>query len=122
MPWASPDAGLIDAATLLSVCGGRQDLLARIAGSFATHAPRNLADVEEAIRQRDAARLRETAHKLQGLLSAFSAAAGNAAAELQQMGAEGRLERAEERYHSLAGLVQSLCVALASVTVEDLGG
>jgi len=120
MPSALPDERLIDAATLLSVCGGHQDLLACMAGSLDTHAPRHLADLGEAIRQRDAARLRETAHKLRGLLSAFSAAAGDAAAELQQMGAEGRLERAEERYHSLAGLVQSLCAALASVTVEDL--
>ena len=121
MRLTSPDSGLIDAVTLLSVCGGHQDLLECMAKSLASHAPRHLADLEQAIRQREPPRVRYTAHKLRGLVSAFSAAASEAAAELQQMGEEGRLERAEERCHSLARMVLLLCAALASVTVEDLG-
>ena len=51
----------------------------RMCQDFQTYAPARLAELGDALRGRDAPRLRQAAHKFCALLFAFSTVAGNAA-------------------------------------------
>jgi PAS domain S-box-containing protein len=119
---ATPAAGpaLIDAPTLLAACGGDGELLATMRGSFDANAPPQLDRARQALEAGDPAALREAAHKLKGLLSAFSAPAGVAAELLEEAGAAGRLDGAAERYAELAGLVEALGPVVAGLTIDRL--
>ena len=85
---------LLDSSTLLAACGGDAELLNKMCRYFQAQAPDRLAEVSEALKDRNASRLREAAHKLGGMVSAFSAPAAGAAALLEQTAAEGDLEEA----------------------------
>jgi PAS domain S-box-containing protein len=114
------EPGLLDPTTLLAACGGDEELLGKMRRHFQAHAPRRLAEVNDALRGRDAARLREAAHKLGGMASAFSTAAAEAAAHLERAAAEGKLEEAAQTHSRLADVMGRLSAALDSVSVERL--
>src|SRR5262249_2834749 len=69
------EPGLLDAAALLAACDGDPELLRKMCRHFQTFVPGRLAEVGEALRDRDTPRLREAAHKLGGMVSSFSATA-----------------------------------------------
>ena len=50
--------------------------------------------MQETLRDHDAPRLREAAHKLAGMVATFSTAAGGVASELEGCAAQGQLEEA----------------------------
>src|SRR5260370_15292359 len=75
---------------------------------FQTYVPARLAEVGEALRDQDAPRLREAAHKLCALLSAFSTAAGDVASDLEDHAAQGRLEEARPLVEQLETITQEL--------------
>src|SRR5688572_32389792 len=83
----SPLHPLLDAKAMLSSCGGDAALLARMIQSFQLHAPRQLAEMQATFEHRDLKRLSRLAHKLCGLLSAFSVGGADTARELEQMAA-----------------------------------
>jgi PAS domain S-box-containing protein len=116
----APTTGLLDATTLLTACDATPDLLGRMIGILRADAPAHLARVEAAVGAGNARELREAAHRLRGLLAAFSPAAAGAAAALEQAGAAGWLDGAAEQYAALAGMVRDLGPLLAGVSVEDL--
>lgn len=111
---------LIDAATLLSACGSDAGLLEKMAQSYRELVPTQLAEVENSIISEAPAKLKKAAHKLHGLVSAFSSAAAEAAYALEQMGANGDLNGAAEHCTRLAELVHALSDSLTRLTVEDL--
>jgi two-component system sensor histidine kinase/response regulator len=110
----------IDAVTLLASCGGDEDLLRAMVRTFQMNAPTLLTGVEEAIDEGSPGRLRESAHKLRGLVATFSAEAGEAALRLEQMGAEGRTETARETCALLAGLLDQVGRLLPEITTDRL--
>src|SRR5213075_679610 len=57
--------------------------LEKIGQAFRAHLPDHLKAVQDALRERDAPRLREAAHKLAGMLAAFSTTAGGVASEVE---------------------------------------
>ena len=67
--------------------------------------PRSTSRIERALRDRDAATLREAAHKFNGLLSAFSTPAGELAASLEDLAAESRLDEARSIVERLCAIV-----------------
>ena len=89
------------AATTRRVCAS----CARISGPIA---PARLAEVCDALRARDAPRLREAAHKLCGLLSAFSTAAGDVASDLEDHAARGQLDEARPLVERLETMAREL--------------
>jgi PAS domain S-box-containing protein len=117
-PWDA--TGLLDAETLLTACDGDAILLGQMIAIFAANAPAHLDRVASALREGNAAELRESAHKLRGLLSAFSTSAAEVAGLLEQAGAAGQLDRAEEHFAKLAGLVGELGPLLANLTLAEL--
>jgi two-component system, sensor histidine kinase and response regulator len=111
---------LLDPATLLAACDDDATLLRELIQVFQANAPGALARVREAIRGRDAPRLREAAHRLRGLLSTFSATAAEAAARLEMMGAGGQLDEAASTLDGLTEMVERLGSQLEELSIEQL--
>src|SRR5260221_13133985 len=85
-----------------------------------TLAPGRLADVSGALRDQDAPRLREAAHKLCGLLFAFSTAAGDVASDLEDHAAQGRLEEARPLVEELERMARELLGLAGGLSLETL--
>ena len=71
-PRQSRERNLVDAPVLFAACGGDPFLLGKMCQTLTAHVPEHLAALREALRDQDAPRLREAAHKSCGLLSEFS--------------------------------------------------
>jgi hypothetical protein len=76
--------------------------------------------VGEALRDGDTPRLREAAHKLCSLLFAFSTAAGDVAADLEDYAAQGRLEEARPLVAQLDMMARELFELADGLSLETL--
>jgi CheY-like chemotaxis protein len=125
MRWAAPppdqsSAPLIDPRVLLAACGGDADILRMICDTLRARLPDHLAAVEQAFLAQDAPRLRETAHKLCGMVSAFSTTAGTVASELEDHAARGQMEEARTLVEQLKTIAQQLPPAVSDLSMESL--
>jgi CheY-like chemotaxis protein len=111
---------LLDWSALMAACDGDDELLQKMCRHFQTFVPGRLAEVSEALRDRDGKRLREAAHKLGGMVSSFSAIAAEAAAFLGRLGSEGKFEEATQTYSQLNEIVGKLLSVLNTLSVEQL--
>ena len=107
-PEAGDRSGLLDPVVLLAACGGDAEGLRELCEDLRAYAPARIAEVSDALRDRDAPRLREAAHKLCGLLSAFSTAAGDVASDLEEHAARGQLDEARPLGLQLEFMVRKL--------------
>jgi PAS domain S-box-containing protein len=114
------DADLLDRAALLAACDGDAELLGKMCRHFQTFAPGRLAEVTEALRERDLHRLRQAAHKVGGMVSSFSAAAAEAAASLERAATEGNVAQAIHAHSRLADFLAKLSSRLDAISVEQL--
>jgi hypothetical protein len=112
--------GPLDAGTLLTSCDSNPGLLAQMTAVFQAIAPTYLGRVREAVENRDAAELCAAAHKLRGLVSAFSSAAADAALALEQAGGAGQFDGVADHYATLAGMISDLIPVLADLSIEEL--
>ncbi len=117
---AAPAEDVLDAAVLLTACDGDPALLGQMIAVFQAVAPGHLSRVADAVASRNATELREAAHKLCGLVSAFSTLAAAAARRLEQAAASGLLDDAGDQYAALANLIRTLSPQLAGLSVEEL--
>src|SRR5262249_49740842 len=78
---------LLDAAVLWAACGSDPTLLGKMCQTLTARVPEHLAALGAALRDQDASRLREAAHKCCGLLSEFSTVAGDLAGTLEDLAA-----------------------------------
>jgi HPt (histidine-containing phosphotransfer) domain-containing protein len=69
---------------------------------------------------KDASRLREAAHKLFGMVSAFSTEAGAVASEIEDQAARGELDRAATSMEQLRTISSELPRLVADLSVEKL--
>jgi dihydrodipicolinate synthase/N-acetylneuraminate lyase len=76
--------------------------------------------VGDALRDQDAPRLREAAHKLRGLLSAFSTVAGNFASNLEDQAAHGQLDAARQLVGRLETMTRDLIQLAGGLSLEKL--
>ena len=94
---AVPAPAVIDFPSLLHRCMGREDLARRLIGKFLSQASADMEELEKAIREQDAARLRLVAHRLKGSAANVSAeAVREIASRLEVLGREGNLATAPE--------------------------
>ena len=112
--------GLLDPRVLLAACAGDAAILERIGRAFRAGLPDQLKTVQDALRDRDAPRLREAAHKLAGMVSAFSTAAGGVASDLEDHAASGRLEEAGPLAARLETMAEELLREATGLSLETL--
>jgi PAS domain S-box-containing protein len=120
LPPSSFGADLLDPHVLLASCGGDAAILERIGQTFRARLPDHVAAVQDALRERDAPRLREAAHKLAGMVAAFSSVAGELASELEDRAAQGQLEAARPLTERLAVLAQELLRQVGRLSFDAL--
>jgi PAS domain S-box-containing protein len=116
----TPDSGLLDPAVLLAACGGDAAILEKISQAFRARLPDHLRAVQDAVRERDMPRLREAAHKLCGMVAAFSTVAGGVASELEDYAAQDQLEEAQPLVEQLEAMAQGLIQAVDGLSLETL--
>jgi two-component system, sensor histidine kinase and response regulator len=112
--------GLLDPVAVLRACGEDEEALRGMCRAFETYVPDRLAEVGDALRDMDAARLREAAHKLCALLFAFSTTAGNTASDLENQAARGRLAEAGPLVAQLETMAQELMATVVGLSLETL--
>jgi len=105
---------------VLTACGDNAEGLRRMCEDFQTYAPARLAEVGEALRERDAPRLRQAAHKFCPLLFAFSPVAGNVASDLEDYATHGQLEEAQPLVEQLETMTQELMRLVGGLSLESL--
>jgi two-component system, sensor histidine kinase and response regulator len=116
----TPDIGLLDPRVLLAACGGDAVILEKICQAFQARLPDHVAAVQDALRDRDAPRLREAAHKICGMLAAFSTVAGGVASDLEDHAAQGQLDEARPLVGQLAKMADELARLASGLSLETL--
>jgi HPt (histidine-containing phosphotransfer) domain-containing protein len=95
--------------------GGDVDLLREIAALFIDDCPRALAELRQAVEQRDASKLENAAHALKGSVANFGAqVAVDAAFRLEQMGRAGELSESSAALDALEHALSTVCAELAT--------
>jgi PAS domain S-box-containing protein len=116
----SSDPGLLDPRVLLAACGDNPAILEKITQVFRARLPDQLTQVQAALRERDAPRLREAAHKLSGMIAAFSSVAGRLASDLEDQAARGQLEEAPAMVARLETMARELMHLADGLSLETL--
>jgi two-component system, sensor histidine kinase and response regulator len=117
---ARPGPGLLDPRVLLAACGGDAATLEEICQVLRARLPDHLTAVQEALRERDAVRLREAAHKLCGTVAAFSTAVGAVASELEDQAARGQLDETWPLVEQLEAMARELIQQVDGLSIEAL--
>ena len=119
-PATGEPVSLLDPVAVLRACGDDEEVLRMMCRAFQTYVPKRLAEMGDTLRDRDAPRLREAAHKLCALLFAFSTAAGNVASDLEDHAAQGRLEEARPLMEQLEVMARELMRVVEGLSIETL--
>jgi PAS domain S-box-containing protein len=115
------DAAVIDEAAALSRVGNDRSLLQELAQLFLLECPRNLGDLQTAVRERNAAKLKAAAHALKGSVDTFGAKSAFAAAlRLEILGRSGTLDGAEMALATLEKEIDRLQPALAALATAKV--
>ena len=111
-------ASLLDPLVLLAACGDDPDGLRGLCEDFSAYTPKRLADVDDALRNQDAPRLREAAHKLRSLLATFSTLAGELASQLEDHAALGHLDEARHLVKRIEDMASRLIGQVDGLSYE----
>lgn len=111
----------LDEELLLAACGSDNDTLAALCQAFSENMPGQMSLLARLVRQRDLPAVRELAHKLCGIVAAFSSQAGTLAAQLEEAAAEGHATASEALAGQLDAHVRRMLEALPRVSTEGLG-
>jgi CheY-like chemotaxis protein len=114
------EQGLLDPQVLLAACGGDAAILATICRAFHARLPDHLRAVQDALWERDAPRLREAAHKLAGMVVAFSTEGGGVASDLEDHAAQGQLEEARPLVARLEAMAGELLRLVGGLSLDAL--
>ena len=79
-----------------------------------------MAALQDALDQRDAPRLREAAHKICGMVSAFSTVAGGVASDLEDCAAQDRLDEASTLVQRLQTMTEELLHLTGCLSLDSL--
>lgn len=113
-------SSLLDARVLLAACGGDAVILEKISQAFRAGLPDHVAAVQDAWRDGDKARLRAAAHKLCGMIAAFSTVAGGVASKIEDHAAQGQLDDARPLVEELERMAQDLVGQVDGLSIELL--
>ena len=119
-PAGRPGPGLLDPHVLLAACGDDAATLEEICAVLRARLPDHLTAVQEALREQDAIRLREAAHKLCGTVAAFSTAVGAVASDLEDRAERGQLETAWPLVERLEAIARDLIEQVDALSIKVL--
>jgi PAS domain S-box-containing protein len=114
------EASPLDPHAILAACGGDAVILERIAQAFRSSLPEHMMAIRDALRARNASRLREAAHKLSGMVAAFSTLAGKLASELEEFASKDQLEAAGPLIGQLEMMTPVLVRLTGKLSLETL--
>jgi CheY-like chemotaxis protein len=116
-----PCADVLSPRVLLAACGNDDAILKSICGPLQSALPSLVITIRTLLESGDLQGLRASAHRLCGMVSAFSSIAGSVASDLEDCAARGELDQARglvERTQSIVG--ELLATVRNGVTVESL--
>ena len=114
---------IFDERVALTHTGGDRTLLRDVIALFQSDSPSLLRRVERAVRARDTVGLRAAAHALKGSIAIVGSKAGRElAAELEQMGRDGQLDRAQSALAELRDTLRLLDEAFLSAGLVSRTG
>src|SRR5580698_6698480 len=122
-PESAPPASLVwldEPSVLLGACGGDPAALAKINRALQSQLPAELARAAAYLEASNAPALRESAHKLCGMISVVSTSGGNEASALEDLAAQGALQEAAASFASVKALTETLLAGLRSLSIGDL--
>jgi hypothetical protein len=119
-PVAVSGSNLLSPQVLLAACGGVPIILEKICEALRAGLPEQMRSVQDALRDGDSPRLREAAHKLCGMVAAFSEAAGSAASDLEDFAVQGDLEKATPLTARLTTMAEDLIRLVVGLSFDDL--
>jgi two-component system, sensor histidine kinase and response regulator len=119
-PSLTPRPSLLAPRVLLAACGGDPTLLRKMCQTLTARVPEHLAALRDALREQDAPRLREAAHKSCGMLSEFSTTGGDLAGNLEDLAAGTHLDKAGPILEQLEAVAHELLQQIDRLTVEVL--
>ena len=108
----------MDPSVLLAACGEDAIALERLCGALRSGLPSDLAEVEAALVAEDAPRLQRAAHRLQGILSAFSTVAAATASELEDHAARAELAQARSVFARLRPVTEELMQLVGRLSLD----
>jgi PAS domain S-box-containing protein len=111
---------LFDPDALLAACDENAELLWKMCRHFRRFVPERLAEIHQALDDRDGRRLREATHKLGGMVSSFSASAAEAVALVGRLGSDGKTEDALLMHGRLKKVVEKLIALFDTLSIEQL--
>lgn len=111
---------LLDFEVIAASCGGEPAILERMRIVFAEQLPGLLGSVREAYCANDLAALREAAHKLSGMLSAFSSVAGGVATAIEEYAAGDELTPCGPLTDRMESLCEQLLREVESIDASQL--
>jgi two-component system, sensor histidine kinase and response regulator len=111
---------LLDPVAVRTACGDDAEGLRKMCQDFQVYAPARLGEVGDALRERNAPRLRQAAHKFCALLFAFSTVAGNVASDLEDLAAGGQLDGASPLVDQLETMTHKLLRLASGLSLETL--
>jgi two-component system, sensor histidine kinase and response regulator len=121
LPGIGPsDSYLLAPNVLLAACGGDATILESLCGALLAGLPDLITAVRDSLRDGDAVRMREAAHKLCGMIGTFSTSAGQFASDLEDHAAQGQLEQARPLVAQLETIAERLPQLLRGLSLETL--
>jgi CheY-like chemotaxis protein len=117
---AGPRGSLLDPVAVMRASGNDAEGLLRMCQDFQTYAPVRLAEVADALRERDAPRLRQAAHKFCALLFVFSTVAGKVASDLEDLSGQGQLDAAQPLVERLEAMTAELLRQVDGLSLETV--
>jgi CheY-like chemotaxis protein len=114
------NSDLLTAKVLLSACGGNGDILAKLCHVFQGGLPGYISALQDALRNGEPARLRQTAHKFCGMIGTFSSQAGSLASQIEDLATAARVEECRPLVDRLEQMSQDLLKQLDGITIEKL--
>ncbi len=118
VPSSSPT--WLDPSVLLSACDSDPAALAKIKRALKSQLPAELARAAASLEASNAPALRESAHKLCGMIAVVSTAGGNEASALEDFAARGALQEAAASFSHVKALTEKLLAGLSALSVGDL--
>jgi len=111
---------LIDATVLLAACGDNAEILEKICQTFREQLPGYLASVQNALQNQDALGLSEAAHKLSGMVAAFSSVVGEEVSKLEDLAVSGQIRESRAVVGQLEVLSRELVCQLDGLSIDSL--